>query len=93
MQDTDDEIRNVHLSIHKNNPEGPDGWSVPAEPVWARAFGPAEFTLRPYGEGQQGWYDPPFDEHTPPPGYDHRNYSQINIANIAEPFTQQEGEI
>lgn len=90
MQEVEDQIVNLHLSIHDNIPVGPDGWSIPGELRWERDFAPCEFTMRHYGTGDQGWYDPPFDDWWES---DHTNYYQINVDPIPDPFIQQEGEI
>jgi len=90
MQEVEDQIMNLHLSIHDNIPVGPDGWSIPGNLLWERDLGPDEFTIRYYGTGDQGWYDPPFEDAWPS---DHTNYYQINVIDIPDPFIQQEGEI
>lgn len=92
-QDVVDQIVNVHLSIHDNIPaeENPDGWSIPGNLLWSDDFGPPQFSIRPYGEGDQGWYDPVFGDFTPEG--DHLAFSQINIVDILDPFEQQQGEI
>lgn len=90
MQEVEDQILNIHLSIHANIPVGPDGYSIPGDLLWWRDFAPGEFTMRDYGTGDQGWYDPPFEDWWRP---DHEKYYQINIVDIPEPFTQTEGEI
>jgi len=73
----------------------PDGtgpaYSTPGTLLWNRIFAPFEFTIRPYGTGQEGWYDPNNGIVVP---NDHFTYWQLNL-NI-DPlgaFVQQEGEI
>jgi hypothetical protein len=89
MQETQDQIANIHLSIHADIPQGPDGWSIPGEELWFRDLGPQEYSIRHYGTGEQGWYDPQdswmLDDHT--------NYYQVNVTNIENPFVQEEGTI
>ena len=58
--------------------------------LWQGSFGPGEFSLEPYGEGLQGWYDPKTEEAIPD---DHSQFHQINIVDIAEPLAQLEGSI
>lgn len=90
MQEVEDEIVNLHLSIHDDVPVGPDGWSVPGDLLWEWDLAPWEYTIQHYGTGDQGWYDPPFDDWWRP---DHTNYYQINVADIPDPFIQEEGNI
>ncbi len=85
-----DLIDNVHLSVHSNNPQGPDGWSIPEQELWAGDFGAGQFTVRDYGLGDQGWYDPVFQEYVP---NDHQAFYQINVMGIRDPFIQRQGEI
>jgi hypothetical protein len=90
MQDIQDRILNVHLSIHDNIPVGPEGWSIPGALLWQRDFAPGEFALRPYGQGDQGWYDPVLNDWWRP---DHTLFQQINVVDILDPFIQEEGHI
>jgi hypothetical protein len=86
-------IRNIHLSIHKDNPAGTVyPWSSPGELVWERDFLPGEWLFRPDEQfsGLQGWYDPLFQIVEPA---NHLQTWQINIMDIVDPFFQVEGEI
>jgi hypothetical protein len=65
-------------------------YSRPGNMLWSRDFGPNQFTLRPYGDGDQGWYDPYEPVSLRP---NHNTFHQINIVNIDDPFPQKEGEI
>jgi hypothetical protein len=82
-------INRIHLSVHSNIPKGPDDWSIPGDELWARDFDPALFVVRPYGDGPQGWFEPPetFNEQ------DHDLFFQVNVTDIVDPFIQQEGEM
>ncbi len=90
-------LTGVHLSIHADipvDPDGPTGFehSRPGELLWYGDFDQSQFTVIPYGEGDQGWYDPNFNEfiwRRP----DHTKFHQINITHIPQPFIQQEGTI
>ena len=85
-------IRNIHLSIHKDNPAGTVyPWSSPGELVWEgdSEVGDFDWSERFYESGQQGWYDP-LNQIAEP--YNHFETWQINIGNILDPFYQVEGE-
>jgi len=93
MQEVEDTIENVHLSIHSDIPAGTGGetYSRPADPPrWQRDFGPNDFTMVDAGTGDQGWFDPPFDDWNED---DHQKFYQINIVDIPDPFEQVEGTI
>lgn len=84
-------INGVHISIHADIPAGPDGtFSRPGALLWERNFAPSQFAWRPYGEGAQGWYVPESGFYNPS---DHKNFYQLNIVNIPDPFIQQLGTI
>ncbi len=55
------------LSIHADIPanQNPDGYSIPGELLWEYTFQPGEFSARPFGEGPEGWMNPP-DEYAFP---------------------------
>ncbi len=36
------------LSFHSDNPQGPEGWSVPEQLLWMRTFHPGEFFYQPF---------------------------------------------
>ena len=85
-----------NIEIWDNVPAGVDGvnFSHPGQPLWGMGFDTTmpNVTLRRYGQGEQGWIEPP-DQFFPS---DHFNFYQINInvdpAAIA-PFFQKKGEI
>lgn len=83
-------ISNVHLSIHADIPASATNHSMPGALLWSRNFAPTEFTIRHYGTGDQGWYDPNTGLYMP---YDHQNMWQLNIEDIIQPYTQIEGTI
>jgi hypothetical protein len=58
------------FSIHADIPanQNPDGYSIPGDLLWERTFQPGEFTARQFGEGPEGWMDPP-DEYGFPADY------------------------
>jgi hypothetical protein len=47
--------------------------------------------IAPYGTGLQGFADPQYPETWISGTQNHQTYNQINIANIADPFPQEEG--
>ena len=69
------------------------GEPVWKDPLWERYFTPAEFTMRHAGTGQQGWFDPQPPDDPTVIWPDHVNYYQINMVDIPNPFTQEEGKI
>ena len=85
-------ITALAIGIYSDIPRGPDvPYSRPGEPLWQGFFDPDQFSVIPYGQGEQGWYAPETDlEYTLA---DHTLFHQINIENITDPFVQQEGTI
>jgi hypothetical protein len=87
-------IQAIRVSIHSDipDPDGPTGplFSMPGELLWAGGFSPSQFTIRDYGTGQQGWFDPNTGEYIRP---DHFRFYQVNIQNILDPFIQEAGKI
>ena len=79
-------IQNVHVSIHSNV----DTPRRPGDLLWDRDFPLDSFTIREYGNGDQGWYDPNISETVPS---DHDVIWQCNIVNIPDPFIQVENTI
>ena len=85
-------ITGIHLSIHANQPGPP--FSQPAGPpaLWVLDL-PVPMpgiTIRPYGEGPEGWYDPATGQFNRP---DHDVFYQINVTGFPNPFVQQAGTI
>lgn len=84
-------LLDILVTIYSNDPQEPDGYSLPGAALWV---GMTNFTLRPYGEGPQGWFQP-----DPSAGgstwrqEDHLNYYQVSITNIPSPFIQEAGEV
>lgn len=70
--------------------EGDHPYSEPGELLWSRVFYPDEVTVRPWGTGEQGWYDPNIPLYSKP---NHHQTYQYNIENIENPFIQEEGKI
>jgi len=82
-------ITNVHLSIHSDFPGPP--YSHPAELIWQDDFDPAQFSLRVWGSGPQGWYDPISNWWIRP---DHLMVFQVNVPlKAGNPFLQVPGTI
>jgi hypothetical protein len=96
QEDVIDEITNVHVSIHADipDPDGPTGpfYSMPGNLLWERDFSANDITVRPYGDGDQGFYIPAHGTQGVWPS-DHSLFHQINIENIRNPFQQVEGTI
>jgi hypothetical protein len=87
-------IDSIRVGIYSNIPaaESGTGYSIPGKLLWERAFGPGQFNLCYYGQGNQGFM-------MPRPGVidvspnDHKNIYQCDIVGIANPFIQREGTI
>jgi uncharacterized repeat protein (TIGR01451 family) len=49
------------IAIYENNPEGPDGWSIPklvdGDPAWYHVFDPGEYLVSRYHENDDGDLD------------------------------------
>ena len=91
------ELSKVLVKIYADVPENPGDpimpWSHPGEELWWQVFYPNSFTVRPAGEGDQGWIDFKIEGIIPIPEYfpnDHEGYFQLNIPRIDNPFVQQE---
>ncbi len=96
MQDLVQQIDTFTVSIYSDVPD-PDGtgpaFSMPGNAEWTRTFTPGEYMIRDMPNDLQDWYDP---SQSGPPAWgldDHVRWQQINIADIDQPFTQQEGVI
>lgn len=81
-------IHGIHVSIHADDRSGP--FSRPGNLLWSRDFMPHEFSVREWGTGQQGWYDPATGMVLPG---DHTMTWQANIEHIFDPFWQDAGTI
>jgi hypothetical protein len=82
----------IFTDLPAGHPDNPYSYSIPGESRWYQSFHPTEWTIRDYGIGEQGWYDP-FTELWVIP--DHQGIFQVNITGIPVPgaFEQVEGEI
>lgn len=78
----------IHVSIHADDRSGP--FSKPGNLLWDRDFSFNEFTLREWGVGDQGWFDPASGQFIPG---DHTMTWQANIEHIIDPFWQDAGTI
>ena len=76
----------INVAIYSNG-QGP--YSRPLELLWSRMFSPDQFIVKGPMTGDQGWLEP-YGEYFL---HDHFNYYQINIKNIQNAFTQQQGTI
>ena len=94
-------IDRIHASIYSNNPAGDSayGYSTPGQLLWEGVFGPADFDLRHWATGDQGFMNWRINfqgwimgYHTWRPN-DHKDIYQCNLCNITDPFTQQAGQI
>jgi len=78
----------VSVSIHKNVPNGPEGFSIPGDLLWDAVL--TNVVLNGPFPGNQGWDLPipnPVGAVLCEPN-DHIRYWQVNITNIANPFPQ-----
>jgi len=78
------------VQIYSDNPEGPLGYSQPADLLWQREFSLAQLTILPQDPDLQGWLDPSTQEFIPE---NHDTWALVNITEIPDPFLQTEGEI
>ncbi len=93
MQGVEDQIENLHLSIHEDVPAGADPdlpHSHPGALIRSWNLDPSQFTVIDYGTGIEGWYDPVFGDWWPD---DHFYYQQINVPRLPDPITQVEGKV
>ncbi|MHB1158196.1 MAG: DUF7901 domain-containing protein [Phycisphaerales bacterium] len=79
------------VAIYADVPANGSGYSHPGELLWDRLFTTTGFTVRPYGTGLQGYYNP-FDSPVFLAG-NHNLYQQVNITGIVDPFVQQQGTV
>ncbi len=78
------------FTIWSDIPAAGTNYSRPGTLLWNNVFGPADYTIRPYGSGDQGWLDP--NNRIVAPA-DHFMIWQLNLTlNPAiVPFVQQMG--
>jgi hypothetical protein len=87
----------VSVKIYSDDPIGDGGtrpentFSQPDKVLWQRVFTQSQFSMRPYGFGDQGWLDPAYEPATAPA--DHHDFWQVNIIEIEEPFLQKAGTV
>lgn len=92
------QITTVGMWIYDNvpaDPAIPDDYSRPGKQRWEAFFyDPCEFQVIHWDVGQQGWFDPLWQEATPG---DHDHIYQVNVPDTSaagdDPFIQTEGEI
>jgi hypothetical protein len=90
-EDFESPIAAIHLSIHDNIPQGPDGYSIPGEPLWETTLAPGMWIERFWDEGDQGWFDPNTGEYWE---HDHFVMWQYNVFLPEDLwFWQEEGTI
>jgi hypothetical protein len=81
----------VAFSIWSDVPATPNMFSHPGNLLWGGIFGPAQYSIRPYLVGVQGWYDPNDPQGVIP--QDHNQIWQLNLTQIPQPFWQERGTI
>ncbi len=85
------QIVQIKWSIHKNIPAGVDPdqpWSHPGDWIWGGVVSPGQFTVRHWGDGDQGWYDPNTGEVYE---HDHSGIWQVNMFLDEADWFWQEG--
>jgi hypothetical protein len=89
----DQQIFNIHLSIHENIPD-PDGpgplYSMPGRLLWQRDLPGSAATFVVFDQGLQDWWNPNTGEYQVG---DHQMVYLCNIRDIPDPFHQKQGEI
>jgi hypothetical protein len=83
-------IQGFTVVIWSDNPVGPDGYSIPNEPLWSRDFWQGDFVVRDMPDHLQDWFHPWQDSIW---NADHLLWQQVNIVDIEDPFYQEEGNI
>ena len=80
----------IYASIYSNIPAADSAtrYSIPGKLLWEGVFGPADFNLRYWATGKQGFIMGGQGKPN-----DHKNIYQCNICNIPYPFIQQAGQI
>lgn len=69
------------ITIHSNIPVGPNGYSIPGDPLWGPYYF-SDYTVMQESPSPQGWFDPMTGEVLP---NDHQNYDRYNIL-LPEPM-------
>lgn len=100
LDDIQDEIQFIHTAIWSDDPVGDQGvpgedpanqWSKPLERIWHYDNQPSEISVRHWGTGDQGWYDPSTGQVIP---NNHQDIWQYNLLfDEADAFIQHQGEI
>lgn len=86
-------LSQMAFTIWSDIPGQPGIYSTPGTLLWNRIFSPADYTIRPYGTGDQGWLDPNNGIVAPA---DHFNIWQLNLqlpSTDPNVFVQQQGQI
>jgi hypothetical protein len=100
LGDIQDDISFIHSAIWSNDPVGDQGipgedpfntWSKPLERLWHYDNQPGQWSVRHWGDGDQGWYNPATGDVFP---NDHVGVWQYNFFfDEADAFYQEVGEI
>ena len=80
-QDVPFEVLSIQVRIYADVPA-----ASPEELLWTRDFALGEFSIRYWGQGEQGYYDPVTGEFITG---DHSSIYQANIIDIERPFFQE----
>ena len=83
-----DQIAGISVAIRSDDRSGLH--SKPGDFLWGQFFPNEMLTIRQYGVGDQGWYDPLVGLVIP---NDHQLIFQANIVDIIQPFIQEVGTI
>ena len=65
-------------------------FNMPGDVLWHVEFPSSSFTVRQYGTGNQGWYNPYSEQYVRD---DHSVIWQVNVEDIVDPFIQQEDKV
>jgi hypothetical protein len=92
LDDVQPTLGTLNLTIYSDIPAGTGdiAYSRPGNPLWTGQFTNAEYLLREWDQGDQGFYTPETETALP---NNHTGIWQINVDPILEPFIQQEGTI
>jgi hypothetical protein len=78
------------FTIWSDIPQAGSNFSHPGTLLWNQVFSPTDYTIRPYGSGDQGYYDPNNGIVLP---NDHFTTWQLNLSITNNAFVQQQGDI